>query len=350
MVVFLGWVLLNIYSNHPSENQSYLIDLYDKLFVPFCLYWWVRSSAPSEQYLKQLIPGAFALVIFEVVIGLLSWLRREMLPVQWVGYLNNRTIGTLRWAHAYSITLVFFSLLLFQAAMYQKSRATRLTLLFAVGVGFVGVFLSFSRGAWLGGVAALVGLLYLYPKPVLRLAVVVLIIMSILGSTVLSKQIAYANQRLNSEGTAIVRFVIWDAGMQLIERKPFFGWGYGDYTSNVGQFQRQVFNSEATYAVPSHNTFISFAAELGVPGLLLYLFPAMWWLGISFKRWQFLPQTGFWSRKLLIIFWLLLLAHSITSFFSDIRVSTYGLSLWWVSLGWIATMVVPLRTLYRQTT
>ncbi|PWB49903.1 MAG: hypothetical protein C3F13_17890 [Anaerolineales bacterium] len=350
MVIFLGWVVLNIYWYHPSDYLPYLYLLYDMTFVPFCLYWWIRFAAPVEQDLKRLVPGAFILVLFEVAVGLLSWLEPGMLPRAWVGYASNRTIGTLGYYTTYSLTLVFFSLLLFQAAMHQKSRTARLALLCAAGIGAAGVLFSFSRGCWLGGVAAGVGLFFLYPKPVLRLAAVLLIVIAILGSTVLYKQLTYADQRLNSEETAVVRLLVWDAGLQMIQHKPFWGWGYGDYRLYAGLFQRKVADvmsiQEQAYA--SHNAFISIAAELGVPGLLLYLFPAMWWLAISIKRRQQLPQAGFLSRKLLIIFWLVILAFSTTSFFSDIRVSPYALSLWWVSLGLIATLVEPFRLIDGQ--
>ena len=196
MVVFLSWVLLNIYMYHPTGNLPYAYILYDMSFVPFCLYWWIRFAAPGERNLARLIPGAFVLVLFEVAVGILSWLQPGMLPREWVGSTSNRTVGTLGFYTAYSLTLVFFSLLLFHAAMYQKSKAARLALLSAAGIGAAGVFLSFSRGCWLGGIAAGVGLLFLYPKPVLRLALVVLVVMSFLGSTVLHRQVTFAEQRL----------------------------------------------------------------------------------------------------------------------------------------------------------
>lgn len=348
MLFFLGWVVVNIIWFHPSENLPYIYSLYDKSFVPFCVYWWIRFLAPGERDLKRLVPGAFFLVVFEVVVGVLAWLRPDLVPREWIGT-RARTSGTLGFYTAYSLTLVFFSLLLFQAAMNQKSKIVQWAFLGAVGMGVVGVFLSFSRGCWLGGMAAGVGLLYLYPKFVMRLALILLLVMSVLGSTVLYKQITFAQERLNSENTAMVRFVIWDAGLQMIQIKPFFGWGYEDYRLYAGQFQRRVAGMVATNQEASHNSFISFAAELGLPGLLLYFFPAAWCLALTFKRWQHLPQTGFWSRKLLVIFWMMILTHGATSFFSDTRVSVYSLSLWWVTLGWIVVLLVPARPQERPT-
>ena len=339
MVIFVGVALLNILWYHPSGYLSHLYNLYDQLFIPFCLYGLIRLTAPREQDLNRLIPGAFALVVFEVIVGILSWLRPEVLPRDWVGYSSQRTIGTFGFAHAYSTTLVFFSLLLFQAAMHRKSGVTRTVLLLAVGMGVAGVFFSFSRGGWLGGLAAATGLLIMYPKTVLRLSIILLLVMSILGMTVLSGQMAFADERMNSDDTAKIRWVLWDAGLQMIYAKPFFGWGYSDYKLYAWRFQERVFNFVASREFASHNTLISIAAELGVPALLLFLFPVGWWLRRTRKVWSRLPRAGFWSRSLLVAFWLVILDHLITGFFSDMRTSIYGQSMWWVTLGFIANMV-----------
>lgn len=340
MIGFLGWVLVNIAWYHPQDYLPYVYTLYDQSVVPFCMYWWIRSAAPGEKDLKRLLPVAFFLVVFEVLLGVATWLRPDLVPREWV-VTRARTSGTLGSYTAYSLTLVFFSLLLFQSAMHQRSKIARLATLLAVGMGVVGVFLSFSRGCWLGGVIAGAWLLYLYPKSMLRLLLIVLVVMAILGSTVLYQQIAFAEERLNSEQTALVRLIIWDAGLQMIQIKPLLGWGYGDYRLYAGQFQERIANVVATKEHASHNTFISFAAELGLPGLLLYLFPAVWWLALALRRWRHLPHAGFWSWKLLAVFWMVIVTHSITSFFSDTRVSGYSLSLWWVALGWIAVLLDP---------
>ena len=341
MVLFLGWTLMNILSHHPTGFNNYIFTLYDQTIVPFFLYWWLRCIAPNTTDLRRLIPGALALALFQVGIGAISWLSPDLLPQDWVGYTSGRTIGTLGYVHAYSVTLIFFGLLLFHAGINQNSATQRLALVVGAGLCIAGVFFSFSRGAWLGGAAALAGLFIIYPKPVLKLSLTLLLSIAILGGSILNDQIAYAQERLNSEQTAMVRFVIWDAGLQMIRLKPLTGWGYGDYRVYAGQFQRPIAGVVATKQHASHNTFISFAAELGIPGLLLYLSPAIWWFYRSIKRRHSLLKSGYWSSKYLVVLWLFLLAHGIISFFSDIRTSQYGLSLWWIALGWIATLVDP---------
>lgn len=322
-----------------SSPLSYLYSLCDTVFVPLCLYWLVRLVGPRERELRQLLPIAFVIVVVESVVCILSWLAPEVLPPEWKGAVGARGIGTLGYPHVYTTTLVFSAFLLFQAAMSRKPGVIRSVLLLTWGLGAVGVFFSFSRGSWLGGLAAIAGLLVMYPKTTARIAVVVLILMIILGSTVLSTQIAYATERMNSESTAKDRWVIWDAGLRMIQAKPFFGWGYGNYKFYAEQFQRRVHNHVVRYGHASHNSYIATAGELGLPALFLFALPVLWWLKLTLKVWPRIPNKGFWSRSLLFVFWMVILDHVVATSFSDMRHSTYGMGMWWITLGLIANMV-----------
>ena len=338
MVMFLGWSMANIFW-YQSSPLDYLYLFYDRVFIPMCLYGLVRLIAPRETDLKWLMPVAAAVVVFETVVGILSWLAPMLIPQDWVGSASERTIGTLGFYTVYSTTLVFYALLLFQYAMHRRPGLARSTLVAVFGLGIIGVFFSFSRGSWLGGLVAIAGLLLIYPRTVIRGAILVLIFMAILGASVLSQQMTFAQERLNSEDTAMDRWVVWDAGLQMIERKPVFGWGYGDYALYAWQFQRSVQNYVAANPHASHNSYIGIAVELGVPALLLFAFPVVWWLIRSRRAWPRLPRQGFWSRSLLIVLWLVIVDQLVVSFFSDMRVSPYGVGLWWITLGLIGNLV-----------
>jgi hypothetical protein len=51
-----------------------------------------------------------------------------------------------------------------------------------------------------------------------------------------------------------------------------------------------------------------------------------------------MPQDGFWSRKLPLILWLVLLNEVILINFANLRV-VFGWGLWWVTLAFIANVV-----------
>ena len=80
-------------------------------------------------------------------------------------------------------------------------------------------------------------------------------------------------------------------------------------------------------------------AEQGVIGLLLFLGPVGYWLAGTVKALPRLPRTGFISRQLLWSLWLVILGHVIVNNFSRMQVQ-FGLGMWWVVLGLIASIVV----------
>jgi O-antigen ligase len=338
--VYLGLAVLNVLWFH-SSPLPHLYSLYDQAFVPVCLYLLVRLFFSGEKDVRRLLPVALVLLWVETAVGAASWLAPQVIPSAWLDYEGRRGTGTLAYPHAYSTSLVFFSFLLFHAAVNQKRGLVRAALLLTSGLGAFGIFLSFTRGSWLGALAASTGLLFTYPKATLRIAVVLVIVMGVLGGGVLSELIGFAGERLDSVDTARERFVIWDAGLQMIRARPFLGWGYGNYRLHAGQFERRVLNfaPEGQDASASHNSYIGLAAEMGLPTLLAFAFPVLWWLNQSRKAWRRMPKEGFISRPMLILLWMVILDHIVVNFFSDMRHSTYGMGMWWITLGLIGSIV-----------
>jgi O-antigen ligase len=239
--------------------------------------------------------------------------------------------------------LLFVSLLLFQYAAQWKRRWLRFPLLLTVWFGFLGVFFSFSRGSWLGGLVVFLGLVVLYPKVVIRSAVVVGILVLILANTVWLEETSWAAQRLEDESTAEGRIVQYVSASGMISQKPWFGWGYDNYNLHYRHYMTNV--GDIFYKKPhsSHNSTLTIMAELGVIGFLLSAIPLIWWLMLSLRAWSRLPHVGFWSRKFLGMLWLLIAHLLIVSCFSDI-VSTanpFGVTLYWMVLGLIANLVYP---------
>lgn len=340
MLLFLGLALANIFLLTPEQNRS-LITLYDRLFIPFCMYWLVRLVAPTRKDLKRLMWIGFITVIAQSIIGLLAWFAPQVLLPQWLSR-EGRTVGTLGNPAVYTSTLIFLSLFLFQYGMQSKSRWLRAVFLLTFSLAFFCVFLSFSRGSWLGGLLVWMGLMLVYPKVMLRWTVVALIVGLVLGGTLLVSEISWASTRLNDEDTAEGRILGGAKSVQMIAEKPWTGWGYGTYDFYDEQFRTRVGNLATSQDKTSHNTYLTLMAEMGVLAFLIYLFPMLWWLVLSRKAWRRLPRSGFLSWHLLAMLWLLMLDHFAVSNFMDmIRFNLFGTTIWWMALGLIAGLVYP---------
>lgn len=341
MVAYLGLAVSSILLSSSATGDKFR-HFIDFLFAPFCLYWLVRLTAPTEQDLKRLLWVAFFTVIVQVAIGLLSWYVPQVLPSQWLNRAGTRTTGTLGQVSVYTSTLIFLSLLLFQQAMQVKSSKLRAVLLSVFALGLFAIFFSFERASWLAGALVLLGLAVVYPKATIRLMILLAVLALILGSSFLADELTYAIGRLTTERTADQRVILFNTGLRMVAAKPLFGWGYGNYDRYDDQFTERVGDIAVWYDTTSHNTYLSIAAELGLTGLLLYLFPVAYWLLLSIKTRRKLPQRGFLSRRLLIILWLVILAHfTVSSFMDMIRFHSFGTAMWWLTLGLIANMVYP---------
>lgn len=339
MAVFLSLILTSTFLFQPDVYGS-LPQIYDRVFIPFCMYWLVRLTAPGERGLQRVLPVALIMTVAQSVIGILSWFAPQVLPPAWLAYEGSRTVGSLRNPAQYTSTLTFCILLLFQAAMHRKPGLTRSIFLFAFGLGSICVFLSFSRGSWLGGLFVGIGLLLLYPRAMSRMTVILLILMAILGSGLLSDQMAWAGQRLETEQTVHSRIVVAYASFEMIKIKPLFGWGYDNFNRYSQQFHRRVGGSAigSTY-VSSHNTFLTIMVELGLVGFFFYVFPFGWWLMLTIRVWPRMPRKGFWSRPLLAVLWLAVGGHIIPANFLNMAFSPFAVTLWWLELGLIADMI-----------
>jgi O-antigen ligase len=328
----------------PPGNEIHFTHFYDKLFIPFCMYWLIRLFAPREADLKRLLPLAFVTVVTQFWISILSRYAAGVLPSQWLGLHGARTVGSFITAAVYTSTLLFLSLLLFQYAMQRKEIWIRLLSVLTIGLTFFGVFFSFSRGSWLGGLVVFVGLLLLYPKVLLRAAVVFGLVMVILGTTVMVRDVTWATERIEDTDTAESRIITSMTSVRMVIAKPWFGWGYDNYNLYAPQFTKSRVGDivHSNKYRTSHNTYLTVMAEMGMVGFFLYMLPVIWWLILSIKVWWRMPRSGFFSRKLLAMLWLLILEQFIVSSLTDlISADIFGTTLWWMVMGLIANMVYP---------
>ena len=323
------------------------LHLYDRVAVPMALYALVRLLPPDGRDLRRVLPVVVFLLVSQTAFGVLSWVAPDLLPSAWLGRAGLRTTGSLRHPNVYGTTLLFAGLVVLHHAFQdQRLRARRfLRLLFPVALTMV--FLSYSRASWVAAVVVLVGVAVLYPRYTAGLvAAASLVVPLLFGSGLLDGQLSMARNRFYSEQSAesaLSRLPVVYASLRMFEAKPLHGWGFGNFDRFSPSFQGRV----GGVIVPdkehaSHNLYLTILAEQGVVGLALYLAPALWWLVASRSAWRNLPAGGLVSRKLLVVLWLVLATHVVVNNYSNMRV-VFGLGIWWLTLGTIASVVTRYR-------
>lgn len=70
----------------------------------------------------------------------------------------------------------------------------------------------------------------------------------------------------NPQGTALSRFALWSSAINEIVKRPITGIGIGVFAEHIGV---KVFGAKGFHA---HNIFLNVGVELGIPGLLIFIF------------------------------------------------------------------------------
>ncbi len=352
----LGIVAILLNEDLGKEMRINLFALYDRTFVCFVIYWLVRFLKPTERDLEWLVPIMAGLCFAESIIGLVSWFRPEMMPKLWIvrkEFIGERVTGTFGEPGAYTACLIFFMIFIFQSAMVRQKGLYRLLYLGLFDLGLVMIFFSFSRGSWLAGLVALAILAFLYPRTIIPIVSTGAGIMLLLLTTILSRDLAWAQSRLDSVQSAGSRLVLANAGWQMVYEKPIFGWGYSSYDlydwrymERVGEFVPRGFEIKQG---TSHNAYLTILAEMGIVGLFLYLFPIIWWLGLTYKIWPRLPfgaplpgeppRKIFVNWRFLVMLWTNIIFVVVVSQFFDTRFHWFMLGEFWFTLGLIANIV-----------
>lgn len=171
---------------------------------------------------------------------------------------------------------------------------------------FAGLLLTFSRAAWLGtAVGGLVMLILLLRRPVRPsvawpAAAALVVVLAVVGVIFLATQWPLLRPRLglSVEGVEIrsadERSGLETGAWTLIREHPWLGVGYGNFSLALWQRKPAAMAAYPIYQ-PVHRVPLLAAAELGIPGALLWLILALGpWIAIWRRRsWPLgLPQDG----------------------------------------------------------
>lgn len=134
-------------------------------------------------------------------------------------------------------------------------------------VTLLAVTLGASRGGFLGLVAAFACVIWHSRRRVrnsIAVAALLLPLVVFAPSSPLHRFLHPASGDTQAEEK---RLVVWAAGLRMIGSHPFFGIGLGNFKSVVDQYEEP----DKDVTTVGHNTYIEMAAEMGLPGLLVFL-------------------------------------------------------------------------------
>jgi O-antigen ligase len=320
---------------------------YERIVVPMCLYLIVRLLQPGAEDLRRLSPVMLFVLLSQSVVGIVSWVAPGVLPSMWLAHVGERTDGTFGDPDVFGTTILLAGLFLLHVGL---STARRPRDVVAPVLAFVWAllmtFLTFSRGNWLAGLIVVAGALYVYRRYARFVLVSLGVVFGLLlASGMLAGQLEFAQERLTSERSeesALVRLPVAVAAIRMFEEKPLAGWGYGNFDLHSRRFQSRLgdlVSPEKPHA--SHNLFLTIVAEQGIVGLLLFLGPMALLLARSRSS---SPSMLTGERRLVASLWMGIAAYVLVNNFSVMK-TPFGLGLWWLALGLVASIVHRYRQL-----
>lgn len=194
---------------------------------------------------------------------------------------------------AYGAALAFF-VPVFACFLFDNkmSRTQKLFAFIVFCFLLLGLYLSYSRAAWLSVAIALTVALIMIFKIRFRWVFLTLAVLigaflyfqqEILMKLEKNKQDSSANfvehvqsiSNISSDASNLERINRWQSALRMFRQRPVFGWGPGTYQFVYAPFQhsqeRTIISTNAGDLGTAHSEYIGPLAEMGVMGLLTFL-------------------------------------------------------------------------------
>jgi O-antigen ligase len=336
--------ILYYYSSNPVPE---LYHLYDLTVVGTALFWLIRTSAPRGEQLKRMMIAFIVISIVQGTVGLMMNISglRSLLPSAWLRLQAERTTGTLGRDGEFSSTLAASLLLSAHYAFHARQRILQVLCWVAMAMGSLAILFVFSRATWLAAAVVAVLVIFLYRRmaPYLITALVVIAVI-LMATDLFSSSVAIAAKRFGYQRTIESRIVSDNAHLSMMEVKPLFGWGYGNYTRFHMDFVKPIEGvAVRDPEISSHNTFLNIGVELGLAGLAMYLMQYLLLFKATVTAYKKLPERTVYGRHLLLILWLGVVFWVVIANFQNLRIAAWGITWIQLLLGLIASITDATR-------
>jgi putative inorganic carbon (HCO3(-)) transporter len=292
-------LLMLLVSQWASVDPSVSWPLLYRILWGVALFYAVVNGVQSEAQGRLVVCGLLAVVTLISLISLIGttwfWTKLIALPIR--GYLPalitdasafpggafhpNVIAGTLAPFVPLAISVGFLT-----EGGGRLFRGQRAALLLLVLLLSCTVFLTQSRGGWMGlGVGMLLFMLLLNRRGrwlVLLCDLVILVAVGVSGRAELWK----AFLRLDTTGTGTLRLEVWNRALYMIRDMPFTGIGLGTFPLILDAFYPSFLGGPHARIDHAHNLFLQVAVDLGLPGMIAFSILFVTSLGMALQAYQ----------------------------------------------------------------
>jgi O-antigen ligase len=282
LAAFLAWAGVSlVWSDGARQGAVSLAAFY----LPFGLLALMLAQMPwQRRWLKAFTVQLVAMAVVFAGIGIFQWVTRDV-------FWNPKVIVSNAYAPFYRVNSLFWDpsiygrflvvaiLVALVSVLYGARRDSIVAALTVVAL-WIGLVFSFSQSSFVALVAGVLGAIALSweRRSVVALGVAVVALLAA-GFVVPSvrAEILDNTDRATGNRTSLVT-----EGLRIAADHPLGGVGLGGFRSAYGE--RVGFRAADPARAASHNTPVTVAAELGVPGLLLFAWLVATALWLPFRR------------------------------------------------------------------
>lgn len=348
LACFLAYLIANVFTTDWGyRDKQPLANLLFNYFGPFGIYLVARQLGNDARHFKTITFGLMGLggyLAFIAICEVREWYAL-IYPKFIISTDEMEFLGRGRGPFLNPVACGLYQMMGLCAGLVWWPKADTLKRAGLVAFALLmltGIFCTLTRSIWLGTIVALGTYVwmnaswkwrgvFLVSGPVAA-ALLLTVVGEHLNSFKRDKDVTAEQMSESIELRPLLAVV----ATRMIEDKPFLGHGLRQYSKNRAQYiTKSPSNVPLQKVLPyvQHNLFLSYAVDLGLIGLMIYLASFVTWLYLSIKLWltPALPwdvrQTGY----LLLAF---LIGFTINGLFHDVSVIVMMHQLLFLLVAW----------------
>ncbi len=309
----------------------------DGIALPVLMYWLTKNLITSTWHVKWLLSALIAVSVIVCLSGIYERAvdtkdspfpvsaHNEAGDTRYLGPPGGRASGVMGNPAIYGAVLGMGALASLAGFAHAQRKPTKAILALTAGLLLYGVFVSFTRSAWLSALVAIF-LAQFFIKGLWKKTLPVLAISTFLLIWVWQSlpQNDPVKERLLEQGNVVGRFERTIFALKEFEQKPLFGWGSG--TLDVLTAKRYPVEGFST----SHNTFVTMLVDDGVVVTLLFVALIIAWFRQGFQVIRRSGRNSF-ERSAAAVFLGCILIYLISGMALELRYFGYINALLWIS-------------------
>lgn len=268
------FVVLSAASIWSSPDKGFSFYNYYNLMGRYVLiYYLVVNNINSITQIKRIIWVMLSSALLVSLYGFYQYLFGvNLLANEWVDGaqfpgLKMRVFSTLENPNllaGFLVTMMALAMGMGYKANTLKSRSLLATLVVLFGTCLI---LTYSRGAWLSLLAVVAVYGVLCNRKIFWIFILLPIAMIYGHDAVLDRIMSILNP---TDTSSTLRLALWESTFAMIMDKPLLGIGWGAYWMVYPAYDFFLNNADIKI-FHAHNMYLNIAAEIGVPGLLVFL-------------------------------------------------------------------------------